>query len=145
MGAWQDIFGGKGEEHEQKIWRGMSVDAELKDEWLERLNAIPEIAIRGTDIGGLGAWHQGPSVVFHTNFLEGGREAPEETLKAFVSGVESYFSDLASVEADWDGYVVFFQVWSPIHRREMGEEGFNEWWEQVITRMESLPMAIRGE
>jgi len=41
---------------DEKPWRGMSVDAHLKDKWLADLNNIPNVEIRGTCEGHNSEW-----------------------------------------------------------------------------------------
>ena len=42
--------------YESKIWNGISVDSHLKDEWLDGLNSIKEIEMRGSCEGHTKEW-----------------------------------------------------------------------------------------
>lgn len=113
--------------HNGKRWHDVLVDDDLKDEWLDRMNAIPGIVICGTCSGGGSGTPPGPSIGFL--FIGEGYESPVVT---------ALFIDIAEVEPFWNGFTTAFQVRAREPRWKMGKVEFDDWWELVIARLEQL-------
>jgi hypothetical protein len=131
-----------GEGSENKLWRGQWVDSELKDEWLERLNAIPEVTIRSVCAGGRDHSSWAPLVVFHYKFTY---DWPSEKMEAYSTRMVGYLSDLGEVEIMDQSQepigTITFLIRAIKTRPFMGHQEFDGWWEAVILRLQDLPEA----
>lgn len=108
----------------KKNWRGLEVDAHLKDEWLENLNAIKGIEIRATDEG------KSPERVAFVVFR---MEDPDEDSKA--EGISRDLNSKPGIYSSFDegregrprivvaGKVVY------------GRKGWESWWESLADKI----------
>lgn len=105
-------------------WRGLEVDSGLKDEWLERMNSIPGVAIRHTCEGHVGDDRLGaryPNIRFQTEW-----EGDDQSL------IAQAFHEFSNVSVDGN----FFEVSSRTERADMSEEDLDAWWDRVLSTLE---------
>lgn len=113
--------------HDGKLWRGILVDDDLKDEWLDQMNSIPGVVICGTCSGNGGGLPLGPSIVFL--FRE---------QHSMTDAVISFLSDISEVKPFWNGWTTTFMVFARQPRWLMTDTEFGAWWELVISRLEEI-------
>jgi len=106
----------------KKLWRGLSVDKDLKDEWLESINALP-VEIRSTEAGKNAL--RPAAVVFR---LPGGQRNH--------SGIVQQLADIPGVYCSSDigmrgerRICVASKLWK-------GKKGWVSWWEKLPGRIE---------
>lgn len=151
---------------QDKRWGTHWVDAELKDDWLERLNALPGIEIQSSCAGHRGIRQNefpgGPEVILRT--IE-----PQRFVRAFAQvlyGVEPLFGQADSFSKPVIQSVIpksqFLGIFGPKqhpyifqiehldrekpsirlmadrHRDEMSDADFNEWWETLLRTLETM-------
>lgn len=135
------------------LWRGWGIDAELRPEWIERLNALPNVIIVHTCSGHVGSLLY-PSIdmmVAHPDIKAGNGDG--DTVHALVG---RDFGDLAQAVAfetrDCGAYFAYpnqilIALWSWVPREWMSDCEFISWWEQIISRLErwtpALPEMVR--
>jgi len=132
------------------LWKGYGIDAELRPEWIERLNALPNVEVVHTCAGHMGSLLY-PSVdmmIAHPEIKAGNGDGD-----AVHGLVERDFGDLAQAVAfetrpcgayygEPDRIVVAICSWVP--REWMSDCEFASWWEQVIARLEQWTRALPG-
>lgn len=105
-------------------WRGLMVDSGLKDEWLERMNAIPGIAIRHSCEGHVGDDRVGgryPNLRFQVQWEDDNQEQMARALAEFNH-----------VQVDGN----YFQVDSRTERAAMSDADVDAWWDRVLSILE---------
>lgn len=151
----------------EKFWEGMCVDAELRESWLSRMNAIHGIWITYTCAGHREKLksHPGipdemrthPLVAFWPGFHPGANASDEKYDLTFGAGFKAVESETESEET-LDALVAnafkgladvgpsrtrsghrFYFVRAPVPRAEMSEKNFSAWWSDVIDVLEHLP------
>jgi hypothetical protein len=141
--------------HMDKRWRGLWVDSPIKDDWLERMNSIPNMWIAYTCAGhGIGDTTVGhtnlyPLISFHldvenplTMTLPSKKEleafwTAHERIREYLQG---RFADIAHVmrEEDSPKGAPGFSLSSWLPRIWMTECQFDAWWEDILGRLEML-------
>lgn len=153
-----------------KSWRGLNVDEDLKDEWLERLNSI-----EGISIGGSCAGHPGSSdygLEESRAFLSLGMNREGQALKL----AKKAFGDLAFYDPkiyrvyelpteereriDFENTALarqqgkMFQIGggthgihisSPYSYDELRGDRFEEWWETLVSKVEEMGEEARKQ
>jgi hypothetical protein len=147
----------------ERSWRGMCVDSELRDEWLDRMNAIPGITIFSTCAGHpqrpgwssswVAFWpsfHPGGyppgGAAFEPIFGLGTDERPANDEERRLDGlVKRVLGSIALVQPSRtiSGHRVFHAE-SPIPRSAMAEGDFIGWWEGIVDRLERLPYSEKN-
>lgn len=133
----------------EKKWGHLSVDAELKDEWLERMNSIPGLTVDYTCAGHPDARddHRYPFICVVLNVDTRTMGTGEET--AFMEKVENALDHntvrrAGGAKLEWKDVKkygepeLFFCIRSLVERDLMTDEQFSDWWEGVIGRLETL-------
>jgi len=132
-----------------KLWRGhiqMYVDSELKNEWLDRLNAIPGVAISSLCAGGREHSSDSPQILFHHGHAKNWPASKKEAYRLLVLGL---FSGLGSIgmidQSDSSMCRIAFMLTASKTRLLMTDEDFDGWWSAVIETLEGLPAVIPVE
>lgn len=127
----------------ERPWGGLHVDAELRDEWLERLNSISGLKVDYTCAGHPDVRGDDRYPRVCVIFLEAPRMNESQRLSV-VENVETAF-DRKSIKSaggaglTWYGSKDADQmlcIASLIERDLMGDEQFSKWWEAVIGVLE---------
>jgi len=141
--------------HNDKEWHGFLVDSPLKDEWLERMNSIPGIAVHYTDTGHGQDELLYPAIAFQMHpDSPPALEIPPSNEKnwrerwkmyeALQARLQGYFDDIAEVDSEPssdNSRFIAFRLISWLPRVWMTECQFDSWWEQILSRLEHLSAA----
>jgi len=119
----------------RREWRGMPVDADLKDEWLESLNNIPGVEIRSTEQG------KSPERIAHAAFR---LKNPNDDKRA--AEIVKRLNKIPGVQAKTDmgaqgrpRIMVVGKTWK-------GQKGWESWWDTLSGKIQEAvnPMNKKG-
>lgn len=137
--------------HVDKYWNGLYVDSPLKDEWLERMNAIPGIRVDLTDTG-----HGPGEILYNAMAFEMDPETPisaavpvdppdwRDRVAAYNdvrAALQRHFEPIAEVAAEPSSdppRLISFRLVSWLPRIWMTECQFDAWWEEILARLEDM-------
>lgn len=124
-------------------WKGLEVDSELRDEWLERMNSIPNLRIDMTCAGHPDPRRsRSPWIMVAPFFDKAAAYEFYETKEReeFERRIKESFQDIATIE--WLGMpednMIGFKIIAITPRMDMTEDQFVAWWETVIQRLELI-------
>lgn len=118
----------------KKTWNGLSVDANIKDEWLEELNNIDGIEIRATDEGK--SETRVAFVVFRLTKNESEENAKKVSLK-----LKSKHNVFSLVDLGSEGrprIIVAGKTW-------VGKSDWNSWWNNIAKYIQEAVSEIQTE
>ena len=127
---------------ESKKWRDFDVDVDLEEDWLERMNRIPDVEILATCQG-----HPESSSVPSSYLMfiwrrpEASYDATDGQQASFDDFMRRYFGDIAEVAFFGDPHARYsgVRLEAPALRAEMTNQEFRTWWLTVLERLEALP------
>jgi len=110
----------------KKIWRGIEVDAHLKDKWLEELNSIPEIEIRASDEGKNEI--RVPFVVFR--FSNPKNDYRAKKVSKILNSMTNIYSKCDIGAENRPRIVVAGKTW-------YGKSDWEEWWDKLAGKIKN--------
>ena len=110
-----------------KRWRGLEVDAGLKDPWLDRLNDISGLTVLETCEGHPGDPRQGLALYPHFSFQV-----------SWDIQDDAIAENLHKIAKVWLRPNHSFRVATRIPRSELSESDYEIWWETIITKLEQM-------
>lgn len=127
---------------ESKRWRGLTVDAKLKDTWLERLNALSMLKIIGTCAGHPEEpyWtEQWPQVWF---ILPTDKAKLADKIICKLAKAHNAFVQALPGKRGWRGTIIYaYHFYSG--PSDMKEQAAQDWWEEIIATLEAIQRTCR--